>query len=272
MKYGIVPGAVLLAFLALHATAQDEEDFAARPKEVKGVGYSLYYKKAVDEGTARNEALLNAQKNALINYGGYIRMETVQRQAELTKGSKNNYASNFHVSSTQNMSAVVKTVDGPYYRYRKDGSKKYIVAEGKFEIHPEELEDLISLYIKSTGKKIKIELKDNASGSKIYPMLREYFNLKQNNFQFADRGHSFKATDVFVISVFNDYIEFTMKQFRDNQYEQGPILKTLMFSTFQYKDCLDFVNRYNSSAPNLVFNDLMTEFYQVYFTSNSDAF
>ena len=96
--------------------------------------------------------------------------------------------------------------------------------------------------------------------------------MKQNNFQFAEQGHIFKSTNVFVISVYNDYIEFTMKQCKDNKYEPGPILKTFMFSTFQYKDCRDFVNHYNSSAPNPVFNNLISEFYQVYFATNSDAF
>jgi hypothetical protein len=272
MKHVIVLCAVLLTFLAFNATAQDDTDFITRPSGVKGVGYSSYYKKPVDEGTAKDEALLNAQKNALINYGGHIRLETVQRQVELTEGKKNNYESNFHVTSKQIMSAVVRTVSGPRYRYEKDGNKKYIIAEGEFEIHTEGLEDLISLHLNSTGKKIKVELNDNTSDSKIYPLLREYFNLKQNNFQFAATDHIFKSTDVFVISVYNDYIEFTMKQFKNNRYEQGPILKTFMFSTYQYKDCHDFVSRYNSSVPNPVFNNLISEFYQVYFTRNSEAF
>ena len=273
MKYCIAPCAVFFTLLAFYAAAQDDtDDFITRPHGVKGVGYSSYYKKPIDEGTARGEALLNAQKNALINYGGHIRLETVQRQVELTEGTRNNYESNVHVSSRQIMSAVVRTVSGPRYRYEKDGSKKYIVAEGEFEIHPEGLEDLISSQVNATGQKIKIELYDHTSGADIYPMLREYFNLKQNNFQFAERGHIFKSTNVFVISVYNDYIEFTMKQFKDNRYEQGPILKTFMFSTFQYKDCRDFVNHYNSSAPNPVFNNLISEFYQVYFATNSEAF
>jgi hypothetical protein len=272
MKYLIALFAVFFTFPAFFAAAQDEPDITVHPKGVKGVGYSPYYKKAVDEGVARNEALLNAQKNALINYGGYIRLETEHQQNELTEGNKNNYQSDFHLSSKQIMRGMVKTVDGPYYRYKKEGNNKYIVAEGEFEIHPEGLEDLISLFINTTGRKIKIELTDNASGAKIYPMLREYFNLKQNNFLFADRNHIFKSTDVFVINVFNDYIEFTMKQFNHNRYEQGPILKTFMFSTFHYKNCLDFINSYNSSAPNPIFNNLISEFYQVYFTNNSDAF
>ena len=237
----------------------------------KGVGYSSYYRNLIDEGTAKNEALLNAQKNALIAYGGSVNIKTNCQQSEITKGSKNDYNSNFHIAARQIMNAMVKAINEPTYTYEHDGKKKYIIAESRFEIHIKEFENLVNLYINATGKKIRIELKSIDCNS-IYPILREYFNLKQNNFQFADNNGVFNTQDVFVINVFRDHIDFTKKQFKNNKFVAGPILKTFMFKTYYYQNCQDFVNKYNRSDGNQIFNELMSEFYKGYITDNISDF
>jgi hypothetical protein len=253
----------LLFFVATNSHAQ-----------TYGIGYSSYYKDAIDEGKARNEALLNAQKNALITYGGYMKIESHSESKEVTTGSNNNFQSDFKVAARQLMNAMVKTTSEPRYEYKQESNKKkYIVASGYFTIDIKEIEDLASIHINATGNKIAVELHD-MSNCEIYPTVREYFNRKQNNFRFADKNHIFKTTHVFVINVYKNYLEFTKKQINQhtNQYEAGPILKTFLFTSYSYKNCQDFISDFNNTKPNGLFDELMNEFYTEYNTENINDF
>src|SRR5437762_2289131 len=103
-----------------------------------GVGYSGYFKKDIDRGKAEAEALLDAEKNALITFGGYINFSstslTSQSNASEGKNSSVKFDSKYQSSIKQLMDGMVKTIEKPRYELKNEGKKRYVVARCKFSV------------------------------------------------------------------------------------------------------------------------------------------
>jgi hypothetical protein len=248
-------------------------------KEITGEGASSFYSKDIAFINAKQEALLKAQKNALVNFGGLINFKSDASTTDKTNitGSKNGSNNTtretnlkYHESMNQLMSGIVKPIGEVHYEQMGKKKEKYVVATGKFTVDiknmNENLKKMAQLYVNYSGRKIYVDFRVKGC-ELIKKYLREYLTNNNDLFNFPPEGSfwNFGSGD-FTIEIFNDYIELHDRgSGRDvtNKKYCG-----LVFKTFTYLDCKSALVDKNSESG--LFFKIENEIYKHYLSSVSN--
>jgi hypothetical protein len=197
---------------------------------ISGIG-KCYYKDISGEDNARNIALMQAQKNALINYGGHISasissttVDEIKKIKDTNKKVKfmGQNISGYYAASEQYFSGIVSTYGNPEYIKGQDIDGKYIRVKGQFNISEQEVNKFVNNYISANKAFVKIFLKlklnnyDSYKQSKcINDFFREYFNNPYANYEFVNRkGKGFVVIEL--IQTYSGEDKFTINLYIKN--------------------------------------------------------
>jgi hypothetical protein len=233
---------IIFLSLSIHLSAQ-----LAADKSVKGKG-KCYYSTLQDEDNARNKAVYNAQKNALVNFGGSINIsnETYTSNINQKESSPKTKASfsniNTYLSKSQMNFQGIVTPIGEYIETKgKDAGMYFIEIEGVFTVVPEPYGVIANEIFLQTNDKITIRL-DLRSGKDYYPSIktgdyadswggreskvieydaksakfREIMNTPFSNFEFWDRDIFYEKKLLLLKQ--EKMVDFSIKCYDDRKY------------------------------------------------------
>ncbi|RPH28274.1 MAG: hypothetical protein EHM93_18885 [Bacteroidales bacterium] len=224
-------------------------------------GESTVHKKS-DNGKALNEAINDAQRNAVIAYGGYINvLTTYKKEEEITeskkgaKGKENktsdSFTSNYRSSIQNAISAMILNIEIKADTVWLNKSKYKVIVNGKFEVNLKDIGNYITDYLNETEQKIKIEVKENDCFGKIYKPMSEYINSKKSNFFFSNQPWLAGEGDYKIEINSNRAVLF------DKRFSPNVVIKI-----YSYKNCYSLID--NLDIGNNLLDEMIKDIYAVY--------
>ena len=249
---------VFLKFFLLVFVCLLEDSLKA---QIQAMGESSVYKKG-DEIKAYYEAIADAQRNAVIAYGGNISYNSSEATDNNTLSSKSNkdkkytnegsLAKKYQALLSESVNSSVKTEKIIRVDTIKISSRAFkIKVTGNFKISPNEAGNAIGINILKTGDKVKIALKENTCQGEVYIYLSEYFNSRHNNFIFS-KDYWPLAEDDYLIEINENEIVLKNKHEKPNT-----ILKK-----YYYEGCLNLVK--DKKNANKIFDEMLNDIYLLY--------
>jgi hypothetical protein len=224
------------------------------------VGESRVHKTS-DNDKALNEAILDAQTNAVILYGGNVNVlntSTSENKAESKKSTKDKKYKNSGSFSSKNkfllqnsISAMVKNIEIKADTLWLTKRKYKVRVNGTFDVNLKDLGTNITDFLNDSEQKIKIEVKENDCYGQIYKPMSEYINSKQNNFLFSNQPWLLGESD-FAIEINSDRAVLYDKRIRPN----------IVIKSYSYKNCQSLLNKQNEE--NKILNEMISDMYAVY--------
>jgi hypothetical protein len=223
-------------------------------------GESSVYKKG-NEVTAYYEAVENAQRNAVIIYGGNISYKASQATSNTKISTKENRYSNsdnlvkeFQSLFGKSFNSSVKTQRIIQVDTVTLGNKKIkIRIKGNFIINSIEASSLIGNQISNSKKQVRIIIIENNCQGDLYKYLSEYFNRKQNNFHFSKIEWPLFEDDYL--------LEINRNEIILKNTHQKP---NITLKVYHYDGCANIIK--NSTEENIVFNEIINDIYFLYLT------
>jgi hypothetical protein len=224
-------------------------------------GESQIHKKN-DNAKALNEAIMDAQTNAVIAFGGNINYLSESKKEEVIKSNKKSDKKESKTSSTisennkfflrNSVSAMVKNIDITADTVWLSKNKFKVVVQGKFEVNLNDIGVCLSEYLINANTRIKIEVNENDCYGQIYKPLSEYINSKINNFIFSNQPWLLGESD-FKIEIFNDHAVLYDKRFYPN----------IIIKIYSFKNCQILLE--NKGNGNELLDEMINDMYAVYF-------
>lgn len=226
-------------------------------------GESSIYKKG-NEVKAYYEAVENAQRNAIIIYGGNISYNSSQAISNTKIASKENsdnkYASSdnfvkeFQSLFGEAINSTIKTKKILRVDTIKVGYSKFkIRITGEFAVNTNEATSIIGIHILKSGKQVRIAVRENNCQGDIYKYISEYFNRKRNNFIFSKEEWPLLEDD-YLLEINSNEIVLKSKQQKPN----------IILKTYNYDGCINIIK--NLGEDNKLFDDIINDIYLLYVT------
>lgn len=232
----------------------------AQNNNTESIGESPVHKKS-DNAKALNEAIMDAQTNAVINYGSNIRVLNVSKREYITESKKGikdktyktsgNYSSNKKFLLQNSISAMVKNIDIKSDTVWINKNKFKVRVEGKFDVNLKDLDSHITTYLNNTDRKIKIEVKENDCFGQTFKPMSEYMNSRKNNFFFSSQPWLLGEGD-FKIEINPDRAVLYDKRVSPN----------IAIKIYSYKNCQSLISKQNEE--NKLLDEIMSDMYSVY--------
>lgn len=226
----------------------------------KSSGESLEHKKT-DNAKALNEAIMDAQTNAVIAFGGNINVQSSSRIENTTESEKGKKDKKYETSGSfsakdkfflqNSVSAMVKNIEITADTIWISKKKYKVRVNGKFEVNLKEMGNYITDYLNNSDKKIKIEVKENDCFGHIYKPLSEYINSKKNNFIFSNQPWLLGESD-YKIEINSDRAVLYDKR-------QSP---NITIKVYPYKSCQSVLDK--GSEENQLLDEMINDMYAVY--------
>ena len=223
-------------------------------------GESAVHKKS-DNAKALNEAILDAQTNAVVAYGGHINVLNISEKEEVSKSEKgvkdskyktsDSFTSNYKSILQNSVNAMVRNIDIKADTVWISRNKYKVRVDGKFDVNLNEMGDYITNYLKDSDKKIKIEVKENDCFGQTYKPMSEYINSKKNNFFFSNQPWLAGEGD-YKIEINADRAVLYDKRFSPN----------VVLRIYSYKNCHSLIDNLNKGE-NLL-DEMIKDIYAVY--------
>ena len=217
--------------------------------------------KLSDNAKALNEAIVDAQTNAVIAYGGNINVLSVSKKEETSEihkgtGDRQNKASGKFSSEDKfflqnSVSAMVKNIDIKADTIWISKNKYKVRVNGTFEVNLKDVGNYLTDYLNQSEKKIKIEIKENDCFGQIYKPMSEYFNRNNSNFFCSNQPWLLNEGD-YKIEINSDRAVLYDQRFKPN----------VVIRVYPYKNCRSLINKTNDGNPQL--DEMIKEIYSVY--------
>jgi hypothetical protein len=217
--------------------------------------------KLSDNAKALNEAIMDAQTNAVIAYGGNINVLSISKKEEsmeIHKGtsdkknkSSGQFSSNDKFFLQNSVSAMVKNIDIKADTVWISNKKYKVRVNGTFEVNLKDVGTYLTDYLNKSEKKIKIEIKENDCFGQIYKPMSEYFNRNNNNFFCSNHPWLISEGD-YKIEINADRAVLYDQRFKPN----------VVIRVYSYKNCQSLINKTNDGNPQL--DEMLNEIYSVY--------
>ena len=222
------------------------------------IGESSVFKKG-HENKAYYEAIVDAQKNAFVLYGGNVSSQTTETTSELNQAEKLNQVDKYKASNTFSKAyqSIVNLSANASVKLDKIikadtinvGGRNYkIQVKGKFTIQPNDAINTLGANFLKVGKKIKISIIENDCQGEIYSYLSEYLNSRNNNFIFSKGEWALQEED-FGIEINNK--EIVLK----NKHN----LPNTIVKKYEFNSCADLIKY--KKEPNKLFDEIMGDIY-----------
>jgi len=223
-------------------------------------GESLVHKK-YDNAKALNEAIMDAQTNAVIAYGGNINVLNINKTENLNESSKGkkdkkyktsgNYSEKNKFIFQNSINAMVKNIEINSDTIWLNRKQFKIKVTGKFDVNLKNMGNYITDFLKEEEKKIKIEVKENDCFGQIYKPMSEYINSRQNNFFFSSQPWPLGEGD-YKIEINSDRAVLYDKRFSPN----------IVIKIYPYKNCQSLTEKKNEE--NRILDEMINDMYAVY--------
>jgi hypothetical protein len=233
--------------------------FAQNNYTISG-GESLIHKKS-DNCKALNEAIIDAQTNAVIAFGGNVNYLSESKKVELIESKKKSNKKESKTSSSisednkfilrNSVSAMVKNISITADTVWLSKNKFKIVVQGKFEVNLNDIGNSLTEFLINTNDKIKIEVIENDCFGHIYKPLSDYINSKINNFVFSNQPWLLGESD-FKIEINSKSAVLFDKRFYPN----------VVIKTYTYNNCqilLETEEKWNKLLDEMI-NDMYAVF------------
>lgn len=214
-----------------------------------------------DNAKALNEAIMDAQTNAVIAYGGNINVLNISKRENITeskKGTKDNkYATSGSFSANDkfflqnSVSAMVKNIEIKADTVWISKNKYKVRVNCKFDVNLKDIGKLMTDYLNNSEQKIKIEVKENDCFGQIYKPMSEYMNSRQNNFFFSSQPWPLGEGD-YKIEINPDRAVLYDKRVSPN----------IIIKIYSYKNCQSLIDKQNEK--NKQFDEMINDMYSVY--------
>ncbi|MEI6061204.1 MAG: hypothetical protein WCR72_10875 [Bacteroidota bacterium] len=224
-------------------------------------GESPVHKKT-DKAKALNEAILDAQANAVIAYGGNVNVLNVSKKENVTNSQKSgkdkqyktsgSFAENDKFLLQNSISAMVKNIDLESDTLWLNSNKFKVRVKGKFEVNLKDLGNYVSDYLSNSEQKIKIEIVENDCFGQIYKPMSEYINRKKNNFIFSNQPWLLGESD-YKIEINTDRAILYDKRLSPN----------VVIRVYPYENCQSIIDQKNDN--NKLLDEIINDIYAVYF-------
>jgi len=217
--------------------------------------------KISDNAKALNEAIMDAQTNAVIAFGGNINVLNVSKKENITeskKGAKDkkyensgSYSSDDKFFLQNSISAMVKNIELNADTVWVTKSKFKVTVNGKFEVNLKDMGNYITDYLTNSEKKIKIEVLENDCFGRIYKPMSEYINSKKNNFLFSNQPWLIGESD-YKIEINSNRAVLYDKRFSPN----------IVIKVYSYKNCQSLIE--NLAEGNKMLDEMINDMYAFY--------
>lgn len=223
-------------------------------------GESSEHKKS-DNAKALNEAIFDAQTNAVIAFGGNINVQSTSRSENTTESKKGKKDKKYETSGSfsandkfflqNSVSAMVKNIEINADTVWISKNKYKVRVNGKFEVNLKDMGNFITDYLNNSDQKIKIEVKENDCFGQIYKPLSEYINSKKNNFIFSNQPWLLGESD-YKIDINSDRAVLYDKR-------QSP---NITIKVYPYKSCQSILGK--GIEGNQLLDEMINDMYAVY--------
>jgi hypothetical protein len=214
--------------------------------------------KTTDCVNALNEAIIDAQTNAVIAYGGNIQFTSTTKNSEnisLEKNrntkTKDNFNSDYKSKLIHSVNAMAKTIEITADTIWVDKVRYKVRVKGKFDVNMKELGNYIADYLDNTDSKIRIEIIENDCFGHIYKTMSEYMNCKRSNFLFSNQPWLIGEGD-YKIEINSDYTVLFDKRFKPN----------VIIKRYPYHNCQNLLNE--KKGINILLDEIINDIYTVY--------
>ena len=217
--------------------------------------------KISDDAKALNEAIMDAQTNAVIAYGGNINVLSTSKKEETTESKKGprdkksktsgSFSSDDKILLQNSVSAMVRNIEINADTVWIGRNKFRIRVNGRFEVNLKDIGNVVAGFLSNSNKKIKIELKENDCFGQIYKPVSEYINSKKTNFLFSNQPWLAGETN------FKIEINSTRAVLYDKRDTPNVVIKI-----YSYRNCSNLTENLNTG--NALLDEMISDIYAVY--------